>query len=156
MCGYVFLESEMVTVKRSSGPRPLRLSFSLPGLLVLIIALLIINTVMILGWQKRTETKEQVESVQATYTYEATTYVTPTPTVTTTRPPAPPTPTVVPKIEYTVVSGDSCISISTRFDISLDSLLRANEIDCDLLKIGAVLVIPRPTATPEPLLTPGG
>lgn len=155
MCGYVFLDSEMGKNKRAQGPRSPRVSFTLPGLLVLIIALLIMNTVVILGWQKRTETKKHVESVYATSTYEATTYVSPTPTVTATRTPAPPTPTPVPKIEYTVVSGDSCLSIVTRFNISLDSLLRANEIDCGLLKIGTVLTIPRPTATPEPLLTPG-
>ncbi len=155
MCGYVFLESEMQAVKRAQGSRPLRVSFTLPGLLVLIMALVLINTVFILGWQKRTETKKHVESVYATSTFEATTYVSPTPTVTATRTPAPPTPTPIPKIEYTVVSGDSCLSIVTRYNISLDSLLRANEIDCALLKIGTVLTIPRPTATPEPLLTPG-
>ena len=155
VCGYLFLEPELQAPKPPRGPQRLRVTLSVPGFFILIAALLVMNTVVILGWQKREETKTTVQAVNATSTYVATTYVTPTPTSTATRTLAPPTPTTVPKVEYTVVSGDSCISIANRHQVSVDDLVRLNKIDCALLSIGTVLEIPKPTATPEPIETPG-
>ncbi len=156
MCGYVFLESDIQAqaAKHQRGPRRLRVTLSLPALLALIISLLLMNTMLVLGWQKRAETRTKVEAVNATSTYVATTYISPTPTLTPSRTPPPPTPTEVPVVQYTVVSGDSCLSVAARFKVGLDDLVRKNKIDCSLLKIGTVLVIPAPTATPEPTETP--
>lgn len=154
VCGYVFLEVETEAVAKPPPPKRLRVTLSVPGFVALLLTLLIMNTVLILGWQKRAETKTLVQAADATSTFVATTFVSPTPSPTVTRTVAPPTETVVPQIEYTVVSGNSCLSVAAQFQVSLGSLLNENEIDCDLLKIGTVLVIPRPTPTPEPTVTP--
>jgi LysM repeat protein len=155
VCGYVFLEVVDEPVHRPKASNPLQVTLSVPGFVALVLLLLIMNTVFILGWQKRSETKVLVRSVNATATFEATTFVSPTNAPTETRTSAPPTNTVEPEIMYTVVSGDSCLSISARFQVSLDSLAHENDdLNCDLLNIGTVLTIPRPTATPEPTVTP--
>lgn len=50
---------------------------------------------------------------------------------------------------YTVVSGDVCGAIATRFGITLDELVKANRsIDCATLHIGDQLKIPAKAATP--------
>lgn len=159
MCGYVFLETEIeAAARRARASRTPKVTISLPWLALLIVALLGVNTVLVLGWQKRGETKEMVRSIQATATYEATTYISPTPTVTPTLTPPPPTPTSEPVIEYTVQPGDSCNSIATQFQVDFYELVRKNDLNCDLLSIGTVLIIPNPTPTPEPEATsaPGG
>jgi LysM repeat protein len=155
VCGYVFLDVVDEPVHRPPPSNPLRVTVSVPGLVALILILLIMNTVFILGWQKRAETKVLVHSINATATFEATTFVSPTPLPTETRTPPPPTITVEPEIMYTVVSGDSCLSITARFNVTLDALARENDdLNCDLLNIGTVLTIPRPLATQEPTVTP--
>jgi hypothetical protein len=153
VCGYRFTAAEPETGKNETGlgkvQRRMRITLSLPALLGLILLLLAINTLLILGFQKRERTKVLVDAAQATSTYIATSFVTLTPSPTMSFTPAPPSETPLVDIEYTVVSGDSCLSIAKRFDIYLDSLVRKNDIDCALLNIGTVLKIPRPTAEPE-------
>ena len=52
---------------------------------------------------------------------------------------------------YTVQEGDIPTTIAEKFGISAEALMEANDItDPTSLKIGQVLVIPTPTATPEP------
>jgi LysM repeat protein len=166
VCGYIYPDDEVEAsypqnppvLQQRVEPRPprrsLQVTLSLPLLVGLIVILLAMNTLAILGWQKREVTQTQVAGANATSTYVATIYVSPTATVTATRTAAPPTATVERKIEYTVASGDSCLSVSYRFKVSLDSLLAENkQVDCGLLPIGTVLTIPKPTATPEPTLT---
>jgi hypothetical protein len=153
VCGHRFTAAEPETGKNEPGlgkpQRRMLITLSLPVLLGLILLLLAINTLVILGLQKRERTKVLVDAAQATSTYIATSFVTLTPSPTVSLTPAPPSETPLVDIEYTVVSGDSCLSIAKRFDIYLDSLVRKNDIDCALLNIGTVLKIPRPTAMPE-------
>ena len=53
---------------------------------------------------------------------------------------------------HTVVSGDLCGTIATRFGVSLDELLKANRsIDCASLRIGDQIKIPPKAATPTPV-----
>jgi len=67
-----------------------------------------------------------------------------------------PTPTPV---TYTVVAGDTLISIAARFDVSLDDLMAANPgVSPNVLPVGTILNIPlggntsgEPTPTPVPL-----
>ncbi len=135
--------------------KTLQVTISLPLLVVMILGLLAMNTVVILGWQRRDITKTKVAAVYATATWVVTSYVTQTGTPTPTVTPPPPTITEEPEITYTTVSGDSCLLIATRFKITLNDLALENrDLDCSLLKIGVVLKIPRPTATPEPSTTP--
>jgi len=52
---------------------------------------------------------------------------------------------------YTVKEGDIPSTIADQFGISVEALMEANGItDPTSLKIGQVLIIPTPTATPEP------
>jgi LysM repeat protein len=153
VCGYSFTASAPETLKDEPGPRRrqgfMPVTISLPVLLGLIMLLLAMNTLVILGLQKRDQTKALVNAAQSTATFIATTFVSPTPSPTLTRTPAPPTETPVVDIEYVVVSGDSCLSIAKHFNLYLNSILLKNDLDCSVLKIGTVLKIPHPTATPE-------
>ena len=52
---------------------------------------------------------------------------------------------------YTVKEGDIPETIAEQFGITAEALMKANDItDPTSLRIGQVLVIPTPTATPEP------
>ncbi len=67
--------------------------------------------------------------------------VTPTPT-TTPRPPPPPTPTT-----YTVQPGDTLSAIATRYNVTVDDLVRKNRlVNPDALQVGQDLTIPTPPA----------
>lgn len=157
-CGYTFTDVELQAQVDAGRPREafvqpglrhMTVTINLPLLVGAIILLLTINTLVILGFQKRDETKILVAAEQVTATYVATTFMSPTPSPTSTPTPGPPTPTPLVYIEYTVVSGDSCLSIADHFNIYLDSLLAKNEIDCAVLNVGTVLRIPPPAPTPE-------
>ncbi|HLF02943.1 MAG TPA: LysM peptidoglycan-binding domain-containing protein [Anaerolineales bacterium] len=71
----------------------------------------------------------------------------PTPTPRPTRTPAP---TSKPST-YQIISGDTCTSIAVRFDISLESLIIANNLDSECrIFAGDSLKIPAPTPTIAP------
>lgn len=76
-----------------------------------------------------------------------------TPTATATETPAP-TPTPLPPVPYTVVGGDTCISIAVRFKVSVQSIIDLNKLtpNC-ILSVGTELQVPQPTPTPTPLPT---
>lgn len=89
-----------------------------------------------------------------------------TPTPTKTAPPTPtftptptetlvPTITPLPPLDYTIRSGDSCISIAFNADISVQSIIAANQgavnADCTNLVPGNIIKLPQPTVTPTPL-----
>jgi LysM repeat protein len=158
-CGYVFTAVEgeppiEVSEPRSRG-QPMQVTISLPALLGLVIIFVSMSIIVVLGLQKREQTRTLVDAEEVTSTFIATSYVSPTPLPTATRTPAPPTVTPEVEIEYTVASGDSCLSVARKFHLMLDSLLSKNrDIDCSLLPIGTVLTIPNPTATPETPNTP--
>lgn len=154
VCGYSFTEAELSAVKAAGSlrgqPRLMPVSFNLPLVLGLFVLLLAVNALVIYGLQTREVLKNQAAAEQATAAYIATIYVSPTVEATPTYTRAP-TFTPIPIIEYTVVEGDSCISIADRFNIYVDSLLQKNDdLDCAMLNIGTVLVIPPPEPTPEP------
>lgn len=158
VCGYTFAGPAFDRAEETGAPhgsyrqrqRQMQMTISLPVLIGLILLTLAANVLLTLGLQKREETKNLVYAVQITSTYIATVYVSPTATITPTGTPAPPTLTPIVNIEYTVLEGDSCISIADKFDLYVDSLLAKNDIDCALLNVGAVLIIPQPTPTPIP------
>lgn len=87
------------------------------------------------------------------------------PTLTPPLPPATATPTVTPSIAtptpvfYTVQPGDSLSVIAQRFDVPLEELQKANNIDDpNVIRVNQRLIIPGPTpvviATPTPTVTP--
>lgn len=74
-----------------------------------------------------------------------------TPTATATSTPVP-TFTPIPPVEYTVASGDSCLSIAIAFDVSFQSIILLNNLPaaCNTLVIGQKILVPRPTPTASP------
>ena len=65
-----------------------------------------------------------------------------------TTPASTPTTTPTPTV-YTVQAGDTLSAIADRYDIELDALIAANQIDDpNLVQIGVVLEIPNPGASP--------
>lgn len=83
-----------------------------------------------------------------------------TPTITPTLPPtATPTPqptaTLQPPFEYTIASGDTCISIALAFKVSVQSIITLNNLPvaCNTLFIGQKILVPYPTPTPLPAAT---
>lgn len=57
-------------------------------------------------------------------------------------PPAPP-----PEQVHTVVSGDSLYQLARRYNVTINDIRQANQLDSNLLSIGQQLVIPRPDNT---------
>ena len=80
--------------------------------------------------------------------------ITPTPTETLI-PTETPTMTPEPPIEYTVKSGDSCISIAGLYGSSVSAIVSLNSLNsnCTNLQIGQTIRVPRPTPTPPPAAT---
>jgi LysM repeat protein len=73
---------------------------------------------------------------------------TPQPTATET---VPPTGTALPPVEYTVVTGDTCVKIAAENGVSSASIIQLNALDANCtLSVGQVLQIPQPTPTPSP------
>jgi LysM repeat protein len=92
------------------------------------------------------------EPATATATASPTATASQTPTITVTPSPVS-TWTLEPPIEYTVVQDDLCSSIAYNFHVSVDSIIQLNGINCDMLSVGTVLKIPRPTPTASPAPT---
>ena len=66
------------------------------------------------------------------------------------RPTRTPVPTAAPDT-YPIIAGDTCITIAIRFDISLESLTAANNLDSEChIFAGGTLKIPAPTPTIAP------
>jgi LysM repeat protein len=73
---------------------------------------------------------------------------TPQPTATET---VPPTGTPLPPLQYTVVTGDTCVKIAAENGVSSASIIQLNALDANCtLSVGQVLQIPQPTPTPSP------
>jgi LysM repeat protein len=79
--------------------------------------------------------------------------VTPVPTATI-PPEALPT---LPPVTYTVKPGDTLSGIADLFGVTVDDIVRANNIaDPNALQVGQVLIIPGRAPTPAPAVTPSG
>jgi|GEM_PF-2251776 len=58
---------------------------------------------------------------------------------------------------YTVQPGDTLARIAVRFNVSIDAIVRANQIkDPNAIRVGQVLIIPDGQPTPAPTTPPGG
>jgi hypothetical protein len=128
-------------------------------LLPLILLNIFVSAVVVLGilywWDKRGGTESKAEPVAAIVpTAQATLAPQPTqpPAVEEAAGPEEETPT------YTVQTGDTLFSIVAKFDVSLQDVMAANNLDNpDLLQVGQVLIIPvggLPTAAAPPTETP--
>lgn len=97
----------------------------------------------------------QAESEFATTRATQATPATGDPIATTPRPPTatPAGPAVTPSAtlrEYQIVSGDTCLGIATKFNVTLDSLIALNGLDAECrILTGATLKLPRPARVIE-------
>ncbi len=134
-----------------SATRLPHLSLSLPIAILLVIVLLAIGAGTVYGILSGTG---RVVEPTVTPTLTITPTTTQTPTATLTNTPIP-TSTPEPPTEYTVKANDSCITIAVAFDVSVASIIVANNLDaqCITLRIGQTLLIPHPTPTVTPLPT---
>lgn len=125
------------------------LTLSLPVALGLMLLILAIGAGAVFAAFQTTGTP--AESPTPTATASTTPTLTLTPTNTQTPTPVP-TFTPLPPVEYTIRSGDSCITIALNFGVSVNSIITLNNlpIACDNLIVGNKLLIPQPTPTPSP------
>ncbi|MCJ7703631.1 MAG: LysM peptidoglycan-binding domain-containing protein [Anaerolineales bacterium] len=141
----------------SKGTQPIRgsrmpeITLSLPvaiGLLALFLA--IGATMVFFALQQTGKIEEPTQTPTLTLTLTPSLTPTPvTPTVTST-----PEPTATP-FSYEVKAGDTCGGIAFAFDISVQSIVRLNNLpaDCATLFQGQNLLIPYPTPTASPFPT---
>lgn len=73
--------------------------------------------------------------------------ITATPEPFTVTPTRRPTPYMV---QYTVKSGDTLGSIANRFNVTVDQIQNANDLNGDIIHVGDKLLIPQPTPTLKP------
>jgi LysM repeat protein len=133
------------------GSRMPEITLGLPAAIGLVTLFLAIGAVMVyFALQQTGQVVEPTATVTLTMTTSPTTTGTPvTPTATATPQPSP-TP-----FTYTVSEGDTCLSIAARFEVSVRSIVRLNNIpaSCDTLFEGQELQIPHPTPTASPFPT---
>lgn len=152
VCGST-LSSPTAAAKSVQPSRIPEVTLSLPLVLGLMVILIAVGAGAVFA-------VFQANQPQALAPVEPTATVTLTPTVTATLPDTPtptlqPTWTPLPTLEYTIASGDTCLSIAFAFDVSVNSIILMNKLPatCDTLVAGAKLFIPQPTPTSAPTAT---
>ncbi len=123
------------------------ITLSLPAALAILLITLLFGAGVVFGVLRATNrvvdpTPQPTPSLTPTITPTPTETGTPTPTATATE---------LPPFDYTVAPGDVCSSIAYTFNISVQSIIILNNLDVNCtLRVGQVLKIPYPTATPLP------
>jgi LysM repeat protein len=154
VCGSEFSatpKSKAKAEKAVQGTRMPQMTLSLPVALGLLAGFLIIGALALYFTLKLTKALPDataVPSPSVTVTLTSTPTETLIPTETSTLTPEPP-------IEYTVKSGDSCISIASAFGSSVSAIISLNKLNsnCTDLAIGQTVKVPPPTPTPPPAPT---
>jgi len=156
VCGSNLAPSVAVSsAKAVTGSRIPQVTLSLPVVFGLAILLLVIGAGVVYAVLQSLGDKAPIAAAapaNTTPTSTTTPTASMTPTITFTPSPQP-TWTLEPPIEYTVVQDDLCSSIAANFRVSVDSIIQLNGINCDVLSVGTVLKIPRPTPTASPAPT---
>lgn len=150
VCGTVLVDADGKTGKDRTVPE---ISLSLPALLGLIVLLLAVGAGTVYAVFQFTQPAPQsVSAPTLTPSITPTQTMTPTPSPTAT---LEPTATERPPFEYKVAPLDTCISIASTFNVSVQSIIILNKLPaaCDNLVVGQTLLIPYPTVTPTPLPT---
>ncbi len=152
VCGTELGEKPAKSIEKEvQASRMPEVTLSLPvalGLLVLFVAI----GAMMVFFTLRSIGGAALPTPVATPTVTATI----TPTLLPTQTPTPqPTPTEQPPQEYTIASGDTCISIALAFNVSVQSIITLNNLPvaCNTLFIGQKIKVPFPTPTPLPAAT---
>ncbi|MDO9085971.1 MAG: LysM peptidoglycan-binding domain-containing protein [Anaerolineaceae bacterium] len=150
VCGSSIDKSSEKSVKKTEINRPKvpSITIALPLIIALVILFLAIGAGGVYAVMNQTGMVVE-PTVTPTITSTATITITPTLTLT---PTIEPSITPLPDLEYTVQSGDSCLSIAFLFNVSVNSIVVKNNLSatCDNLVVGQKLSIPQPTPTPSP------
>lgn len=149
VCGTI-LSSPTKTATSLRGTKMPQITLSLPVAIGLLALFLAIGAIIVyFALQQTGRVVEPTPSPTATFTI--TPSITPTPITPT--PTATPLPSPTP-FTYTVSSGDSCLAIAARFEVSVQSIIRLNNLNaaCTLFE-GQELLIPYPTPTASPFPT---
>jgi LysM repeat protein len=131
----------------TTAPRPRGgVTLSLPVAIAIIILFLLMGGVLVLMASGLLPSLTSPATPTITHSPQPSATFTLAPTAT---PTSPPSPTPLPPVEYTVKSGDTCISIAVLNNIGLQALLDVNGLSqaCPLT-VGQKLIIPQPTYTP--------
>jgi LysM repeat protein len=147
VCGRSFTQTSDAADQKIRGARLPSITLSLPIALLLIVVFVVIGAVVV---YMLLESSDQIVEPTVTPTVTLTPTVTFTPTASLT-PTQAPTWTPLPPISYTVKEGDLCSGIAAVFDVSINSIILANNLNTEcFISPGQVLSIPQPTATPSP------
>lgn len=137
--------------KEVQGSRMPEITLSLPVALGLLVLFVAIGAVMVFF---------TLRSIGGAALPTPAPTITTTPTITPTLPPTStptpvPTATEQPPFEYTIASGDTCISIALAFNVSVQSIITLNNLPvaCNTLFVGQKIKVPYPTPTPLPAAT---
>jgi LysM repeat protein len=157
VCGRVFSTNGSKKANKSvQGPRMPHLTLSLPIALAMIILLLSAGAGAVYATMQNTGMVVE-PTVTPTLTNTPTVTLTVTATLT---PTIEPTWTPLPDFEYIVKEGEFCSNIAVSFNVSIQSIVLANNLpsDCGILSAGQKLMIPQPTltASPQPTATLSG
>jgi len=137
--------------KEVQGSRMPEITLSLPVALGLLVLFVIIGAVMVF-FTLRSIGGGTLPTPAPTATETPTI----TPTLLPSETPTPlPTATEQPPFEYTIASGDTCITIALAFNVSTQSIITLNNLPvaCNTLFIGQKIKVPYPTPTPLPAAT---
>jgi LysM repeat protein len=129
-----------------------QITLSLPIAILLLAVFLAIGAGLVFIALQETDQIAPPPTVTPTITETVTPTITPTPLPPTNTPTPLPSPT---PLSYTVASGDTCLAIAARFEVSVQSIVLMNNLPaaCNTLVQGQTLLIPHPTPTPTPLAT---
>ncbi len=132
------------------------LTLSLPAALGLLALFIAIGAILVffLTRDSTPQTLKPGQTAAIPPTASATDTITPTVTLTASITPTPsplPTFTLLPPVDYTVASGDSCSSIAATFKVSIISIILQNNLAAACpLYVGLKIKIPQPTPTASP------
>ncbi len=148
VCGSSLSSQDTSKKKTDQGVRGSRMpaiTLGLPAALGLLALFLVIGALMVFFGLQRTGRVTE-PTVTPTVTLTVTPTMTPTPATPTVTPTLRPSPT---PFTYIIQPGDTCGGIAFAFDISVQSIVRTNNLPaaCDTLFEGQSLFIPYPTPT---------
>ena len=138
-----------------SAKRLPEITLSLPAILGLLALFITLGAVIVFLILSNGMSGEDPEAIAEVGTATASPTVTMTPTITLT-PTIAPTWTQLPPVSYTVKSGETCSDVAALFDVSVNSIILANNLSTNcILFEGQVLDVPQPTptASPQPTAT---
>jgi LysM repeat protein len=151
VCGSEFSATPKQKKKMEKAVQPARMpsvTLSLPVALGLLAAFLVVGAGGVY-FSLKTTGKLPDPTISPTVTTTPTLTLTPTETLVPTE-----TATVTPEppLDYTVQSGDTCGSIALLYGSSVPAIIELNHLNstCTNLRVGQVVKVPKPTATPPP------